>query len=700
MNRISKIAITSFLVFTFSCSNVKEPAPIGPIPTQRQLDWQEMEYYAFIHFNMNTFTDMEWGTGGESPKLFNPTQLDARQWAKVAKDAGMKGIIITAKHHDGFCLWPTETTEHSVKNSPWKDGKGDVIKELAEACEEFGLKMGVYLSPWDRNHAEYGREEYVAVFHKQLEELLTNYGDIFEVWFDGANGGTGYYGGANENRKIDAETYYQWDKVTELVRKHQPGAVIFSDNGPGVRWVGNEHGFAGKTNWSIIRRAEVYPGSGKHKEMQFGHEDGTHWVPAEADVSIRPGWYYHKREDHLVKSLPDLLEIYYKSVGRNAALLLNLPVDRRGLVHEKDVEQLMKLRQKLDEDFETNLAVDVETKSTNTRGGSSKYDTSQAIDKDKDTYWATDDEVTQASVTLNFEEPTSFNRFLVQEYIPLGQRVQKFTLEAEIDGKWQELEEQTTIGYKRILRFDAVTATKVRLNIIAAKGPPLISTIEIYNAPLLLVAPEIQRSKAGEISLNVPDKNVEVYYTLNGNDPDKTSKKYSNPFKIENPATLKTIAFNPGTEEYSEINIRELDIPKKNWTVIGVSSGNTEEATKIIDENSNTWWSTNKDEKLPQEVIIDLGKEYSLKGFTYYPPQDRWSFGIVSHYEFLVSTNNQDWTTAASGEFGNIKNNPIEQKIDFQPIKGRYIKLRGVKTVDGNGAISIGEIGVITSDKN
>lgn len=321
------------------------------MPSHRQLMWHEMEYYGFIHFNMNTFTNMEWGMGNESPESFNPTELDARQWARVAKEAGMKGIILTAKHHDGFCLWPSAYTEHSVKNAPWKNGKGDVVRELADACREYGLKMGVYLSPWDRNHSAYGSPEYVTYFHNQLKELLTNYGDIFEVWFDGANGGSGYYGGANETRKIDNKTYYQWDEVTRIVRELQPNAVIFGDGGPDVRWVGNEEGWANETNWNLLRKIEVYPGYPKHEQLRSGHEDGTHWVPAEADVSIRPGWYYHPSEDHQVKSLPHLLDIYYQSVGRNASLLLNLPVDTRGLIHENDVRQLMALKNQLDKDF-------------------------------------------------------------------------------------------------------------------------------------------------------------------------------------------------------------------------------------------------------------------------------------------------------------------------------------------------------------
>ena len=696
MTKLIRIFSLFLLLTTITSTAQKTPAPVGPIPSERQLAWHELEYYGFIHFNMNTFTDMEWGTGGESPESFNPTALDARQWARVAKEAGMKGLIITAKHHDGFCLWPTETTEHSVKNSPWKDGQGDVIRDLAEACKEYGLKMGVYLSPWDRNHPEYAREEYVKVFQKQLEELLTGYGDIFEVWFDGANGGTGYYGGANENRKIDHRSYYQWDRVEELIREHQPEAVIFGDNGPDVRWVGNEHGFAGETNWSIIRKAEVYSGSGRHKELQFGHEDGTHWVPAEADVSIRPGWYYHKKEDHLVRTLPQLLEIYYRSVGRNASLLLNLPVDQRGLVHEKDVEQLMKLRNKLDEDFKTNLATGLQVKANSYWGDSSEFAAENTVDGNTETYWAAKEGETTAQLSLSFEEPTTFNRFLVQEYIPLGQRVKEFSLEAEVDGQWKEIASQTTIGYKRILRFDPVTATALRLNIKDAKAAPLISNIEVYNAPSLLLAPQVTRNKEGQILIEVPDDNVEVYFSLNGKQPDTSSSRYNEPVSHLKPVQVKALAFDLSTGEYSETTTVDLDIPKTDWKLVSVSSGDPEAASKMVDTDIFSWWSSGKEQELPQEVVVDLGKKYDLSGFTYYPPQDRWSFGIISHYEFAVSSDGKEWKKVSEGEFGNIRNNPIEQRVDFEPLNGRYIKFTGTKTTDGSKAISIGELGVIT----
>ncbi|MCE7992671.1 MAG: alpha-L-fucosidase [Roseivirga sp.] len=464
-----------------SCDkDVPPPAPVGPLPSSQQLDWHEMEYYAFVHFNMNTFTDIEWGLGGESPELFNPTELDTRQWARVAKEAGMKAIILTAKHHDGFCLWPSEFTEHSVKNSPWKNGAGDVIKELAAACKEYGLKMGLYLSPWDRNHAEYGKPEYITYYRNQLKELLTNYGEVFELWVDGANGGDGYYGGANETRNVDRTTYYDWENTFALAREYQPRIVTFSDGGPEVRWVGNENGFANATNWAPLRRAEFAPGVADSKQLGTGHEDGTHWVPAECDVSIRPGWYYHESQDDKVKSLEHLLDIYYKSVGRNGNLLLNLPVDRRGLVHENDVKALMELRKTLDQTFTNNLATGKRISASNTRG--SQYSADGVLDGDKTTYWATDDKTIESSLEIDFEEETTFNRLVLQEYIALGQRVKAFRVEALIDGDYQTLATETTIGYKRILRLPETKATKLKITILDAKASPTISNIEVYKA--------------------------------------------------------------------------------------------------------------------------------------------------------------------------------------------------------------------------
>lgn len=693
----SKIWIVLLAVFlSYSCQeNVDPPAPVNPVPNKRQLAWQEMEFYGFLHFNMNTFTNIEWGTGGESPNTFNPTALDARKWARIAKEAGMKGLIITAKHHDGFCLWPSKYTEHSVKNSSWKNGKGDVIKELSEACKEYGLKMGVYLSPWDRNNAEYGKPGYVEVFHNQLRELLTNYGDIFEVWFDGANGGSGFYGGANETRKIDNKTYYQWDKAISIVRELQPNAVIFGDGGPGVRWVGNEEGWANETNWSLLSD-EVHIGYPKYKELRSGHEDGTNWVPAECDVSIRPGWYYHPYEDHKVKTLPQLIKIYYQSVGRNASLLLNIPLDRRGLVHENDEKQLMKLSNQIKLDFKENLALKAKVKATNIRGNSKDFAAENVNDNDKNTYWATDDNIIKSSVTLSFDKAIPVNRILLQEYIPLGQRIKAFNVEAEINGKWKIINTQTTIGYKRILRFETVKANQFRINILGAKACPTLSKIALYHAPKLLLEPVIKRNKEGMASILIPEKGVEISYSLDGSKPTNSSNKYNKPFLIENPTTIKAIAYDPITKKQTEIISKYFDISKKNWKIVSVTSGRKKSVVNLIDDDPATIWSTSKLSDKPQVIIVDLGKKYTLKGFTYLPMQDRWIKGVVTRFEFFVSTDKKNWNKVSSGEFGNIWNNPIEQKVNFNPVKARYFKLKVIKIHGGEKAAFFAEIGVIT----
>ncbi len=334
------------------------PAPGVATPSPRQLRWHALDTYAFLHFSPNTFTDKEWGYGDEDPALFNPTAFDADQIVGALERGGMTGVILTAKHHDGFCLWPTKTTRHSVAASPWKGGKGDVVREIADAARRRGLRFGVYLSPWDRNHPAYGTPAYVAVYRAQLRELLTDYGPIFEVWHDGANGGDGYYGGARETRRIDRRTYYDWPRTWALVRELQPDAVIFSDVGPDVRWVGNEKGIAGETNWAAFEPVGLEgdapaPGYVKSQEGQRG---AARWIPAECDVSIRPGWFFHEKENGRVRSVDDLFDLYLKSVGRGCNLLLNVPPDRRGLLHETDVAALAGFHDRVRRTFATDLA--------------------------------------------------------------------------------------------------------------------------------------------------------------------------------------------------------------------------------------------------------------------------------------------------------------------------------------------------------
>ena len=453
--------------------------PVGPVPSPRQLAWQELEYYAFIHFNMNTFTDMEWGYGNEKPAQFNPTELDTRQWARVVKAAGMKGIIITAKHHDGFCLWPSAYTNHSVKNSPWRNGNGDLIAELAAACKEYGLKMGIYLSPWDRNHPMYGQPEYIDYFRNQLRELLTQYGPIFEVWFDGANGGDGYYGGAREERRVDKKTYYDWATTYALVRELQPDAVIFSDAGPDIRWVGNEKGYAFENSWSTIYKDSVYAGMPDFDRFARGQENGTHWIPTESDVSIRPGWYYHPSQDDQVKTTEHLIDIYYKSVGRNSALLLNIPVDTRGLIHENDEKQLMALARFINKSFETNLAQQAKI---NVSSFHSKHPSKNLIDDNPTTYWASEKSDTTPKLTFEFDEAVHANTLMIQEAIALGQRVKKFKIAVLSDGQWTTIYSGETIGNKRLIRFDRQKIKSIQIDILDAKDPVVFNTIGLFDA--------------------------------------------------------------------------------------------------------------------------------------------------------------------------------------------------------------------------
>lgn len=690
-----EIIIVGMMSIIISCQPmIPPPDPVGPVPTEQQMAWQEMEFYGFLHFNINTFTNMEWGMGGEPPETFNPTALDARQWARVAKEAGMKGLIITAKHHDGYCLWPSQYTEHSVKNSPWKDGKGDVIRELADACEEYGLKMGIYLSPWDRNHADYGKPEYLNYFRNQIRELLTNYGDIFEVWFDGANGGDGYYGGANEVRKVDKRSYYDWENTIKLIRALQPNAVIFGDGGPDVRWIGNEHGFSYPTTWSLLLKDSVYAGMPDYNiKYAKGQENGTHWIPGEADVSIRPGWYYHKSEDHQVKSLVHLLDIYYRSIGQNSSLLLNLPIDRRGLVHENDERQLKKLTAQLKLDFADELVANKKAQATNTRGGAPTYSASNVNDQNSSTYWATDDEIVSASLTIDLGKPTEINRFLIQEYVRLGQRVKKFSLEAEVNGQWITIGNQTTIGYKRILRFDKVSATKIRLNIDDSKASPLISNIEAYHAPAIVDVPVVSRNKQGLVSLTTPEESVEVYYTLNGETPTVNSEKYVGPFSVDQPASIQAMSFDPLTKRQSDKIEVAFDISKKYWRIVDES----ENAEKAIDDDDGTNFTMANENGAP-EIILDLGEPETVTGFTYTPTQSRWKSGIITHYSFYTSNDGKTWSLASKGEFSNILNNSIEQKIALEEkVKTKYVKLVADKVMDDAGKAIVAEIGITTN---
>ena len=477
MKRLAS-TILAILAFAACQHPVGKAEQDSVIPSPQQIAYQQMEVIGFIHFSINTFTDREWGYGDESPELFNPSELDTRQWARAAKAAGMKQLILTAKHHDGFCLWPSKYTEHSVVNSPWKNGKGDVVREFVDACREYGLKVGLYLSPWDRNHKDYGTTAYIEYYRRQLTELLTNYGEISEIWFDGANGGDGYYGGANETRKIDRATYYDWDSTFSLVYSLQPDIIIFSDAGPGCRWIGNESGIAGKTNWSRINGDSLIIGASKQAYLNTGDPDGKDWIPGECDVSIRPGWFYHSEQDDKVKTLAQLKVIYYGSVGRNGVMLLNMPPDQRGLIHDIDVARLEEFGNSIEKTFSVNLAHGARA----TAGDilSPDHHPEMMFDDDMETFWASGKWIVPMVTDIELPDEREFNIISLGENIAYGQRVKEFVVSAFMDGAWHIAAQGTTIGYKRIFRTEKFRTSQIRLSITDASGDPLIASFGLY----------------------------------------------------------------------------------------------------------------------------------------------------------------------------------------------------------------------------
>jgi alpha-L-fucosidase len=462
------------------------------VPSPQQFAWQEREFIAFAHFGMNTFTGREWGEGKESPSTFNPTDFDARQWAKVFKEVGMKMLIITAKHHDGFCLWPSKYTEHSVKNSPWRDGKGDVIREVANACKEFGLKLGIYLSPWDRHERTYGDSPvYNEYYRNQLRELLTNYGEVAEVWFDGACGE-----GPNGKKQV-----YDWHSYYRVIRELQPNAVIFG-MAPDIRWVGTESGYGRETEWSVVpvslqnldekaASSQPHPVDGAFVPVDLTDENlasrekiksarALLWYPAEADVSIRPGWFYRQTQDGKVKTLEKLVDIYYSSVGRNSVLLLNVPPDRRGRIHESDIKSLIGMHKILEQTFEVNVAEGTKVIASSEQ---KEHKASFIVDEDKESFWTTKEGVESASLEFELAKEQTFDVALLQENILVGQRVEKFHLEAWNGKAWKEFARGTTIGYKRLLRFPEITTKKVRLVIKKSRTNPALSNFGLFKSP-------------------------------------------------------------------------------------------------------------------------------------------------------------------------------------------------------------------------
>jgi alpha-L-fucosidase len=644
---------------------VRKAANVTPAP--RQLAWQQQEIIAFAHFGMNTFMDQEWGKGTESPSAFNPTDFDARQWVKVIKDAGMKLLIITAKHHDGFCLWPSKYTDHSVKNSPWKGGKGDVVGEVAQACREAGLKFGVYLSPWDRHEPTYGDSPvYNEHFRNQLRELLSNYGEISEVWFDGANAE-----GPNGKRQV-----YDWPSYYKVIRELAPDAVI-AIMGPDVRWVGTESGYGRETEWSVLPNitqnldaiaasSQQYPVDGAFAPRDLMDDDlGSRekiknasalvWYPAETDVSIRPGWFYHSSQDNLVKSPAKLVDIYYSSVGRNSVLLLNIPPDKRGRITEYDIESLQGMRKILDQTFRINLAAGATIIASNEKP---QHKATPIIEQHPATYWTTDDGVESASIEFQLPKKQTFDRLMLQENIRVGQRIEAFHLEAWSDNAWKIIARGTTVGYKRLLRFPAVTSRKVRLMIDSSRTSPTLSSFGLYKSPpTVSIAPNGGAFESNlRIELSSDSKGSTILYTLDSTDPTLKSHRYTGPIELTQSALVRAVTSAGGelAAECSEarftkcLKVKSVHFEKPyspkypgrgDSAIIDGQRGS-------LDFQDKEWLAFNGDDMV---ATLDLGDLKTIQRITigFLQQQGSWIF-FPSEVKFFVSDDGIIWKEAGN----------------------------------------------------
>lgn len=612
------------------------PAAYGPVPTEQQVNWLRMEWYAFVHFGLNTYTNKEWGYGDESPTLFNPSSFDAETIVETFKGAGMNGMIYTAKHHDGFCTWPTESTEHNITKSPWKNGKGDVVKEFAKACKKHKFAFGTYLSPWDRNCAEYGKPGYLDVYYKQIEELLTDYGPIFEIWFDGAMGGDGYYGGARQKRNIGkADTYYNYEQVVKNIRKLQPDCIIWGVAGRGdATWAGSEQGYA-----------RNYP--------LWNSRNGK-WICDEADTPINHrGWFWHPGQASAVKSPEHLMKVYLMSVGRGANLILNVAPNRDGRLDAADVASLQAFGKMRRELLAKDYALNAKVVTSEARG--KKYNGSQLTDGDMESYWCPKDGTTSATAELQLDKPVTFDVVRLREQIRLGQRVEAFQVDAWVNGSWKTIVQPGlpgenenapprgqewlkfvrggkghTIG-NQVMRWlaEPVTTDKVRLTITRAKACPCISEFS------LLLMPEAEQAA-------------------------------------------------PTTTESGD---KVLD--SRGWE-FGGFAGNL--AHLAFDGKADTMWQHGK---TPSHFRVDMKKPHTLNGFAYLPRQDGKTQGMTSRYRFEISMDGSNWKIVSEGEFGNLRANPVEQQISFPAQKARYVRFFSTAALDGSGS-SVAELKLLS----
>lgn len=648
------------------------------VPTAKQLAWQKLETTAFIHFGINTFTEREWGDGNENPELFNPTNLNTDQWVECLKNAGFKLVILTAKHHDGFCLWQTATTKHSVASSIWENGRGDVVRNLQASCTKYGLKFGIYLSPWDRNAECYGNSPlYNEFFKTQLRELLTNYGTIDEVWFDGACG----EGPNGKVQEYDFKSYYQ------LIYELQPNAVV-AIMGDDIRWCGNESGLGRDTEWSVTPlQNDAYPENKiENKRLNISNTskdlgsrellekaNSVHWWPSEVDVSIRPRWFYTSDDDSKVKSLEQLVDIYFNSVGKNAVLLLNVPPSKEGRIAKTDSINLKQLGDFLTKMYSKNFIT-------------------------KNSYWNSN--IATGEKIYDIVSEDAFNVIELNEDITKGQRIENFSIYALTNNTWTLLTQGTTIGYKRLLRFPAIKAKKIKVVINASRGEFYISNIKAYKAEEFITPPTITRTKNRMIQIT-GNQNSTIYFTTDGTTPNTNSQRYTAPFVFNQKGTIKAIAVFNGGETSSTITSCNLETPKTNWEVIDFTDeAQGYYANLVIDEDEKTFWHTPWEgdiKPLPHIICIDCKRNISATGFTFYPRNDGHTGGIPFLYEFHISDDGKSWKRIITSEFSNIKHNPQPQTVKFdKTLNFRFFKFVALEEVEGNNWISVAEIDILT----
>ncbi|WP_244156232.1 alpha-L-fucosidase [Maribacter ulvicola] len=688
------------------------------VPTLNQYNYKKLEYSCFVHFGLNTFTAKEWGDGFEDPKIFNPSGLDTDQWCRVAKEAGMKMVMITVKHHDGFVLWQSRYTQHGIMSSPFQDGKGDVLRELSKSCKKYGLKMGVYLSPADLyqienkaglygNLSEYseriiprpvkGRpfkdkrtfkfvvDDYNEYFLNQLFELLTEYGPVHEVWFDGAH--PKRKGGQKYN-------YLAWK---ELIKTLAPEAVVFGKED--VRWIGNESGTSRGTEWDVVTfeqnpsQMNMFPDMhgdlGSREQLYKGKY--LHFLPGEADTSIREGWFYRNDGEQGVRSADDVFDMYERCIGSNTNLLLNIPPNRDGLFPERDVRSILEAGRRIQETYDINEIA-------NAKGEKA------LLDGNENTYVLAEN----GKGTYEFKLPATklINRFVIQEAIQLkGQRIEEHAVDAWLDGKWQEIAKGTTVGYKRILRFSKVLTDKMRLRILKGRSTPSVSAVSAhYYAPR---PPQLKLSRnlQGEVNIaplktdfdwkvekdveQVKVENTIIRYTLDLSEPNSSSKIFSTPFYLKS-GVVKARAFNNNQE--GPITEKEFGIVKKDWIVKGDATDKKKNAIKAVDADSNTFWNSGTGKP---NLTIDLKTKKSITGFIYTPPIN-YKEGLIEKGLVQVSLNGKHWKNVQEFNLGNLINDPMPRTVKFNKfVKARYIKIMLINGAGGSTSASIAEIDIL-----